>query len=616
MSRNTIHRSGNESLSLGPLSPWPKRSLLDMPLEVVGKIFKALGRQDLKNIARCSSATCNIAYPIIHRSLTIHFHHKHPVARDSCGLSPRYIEGVFSLIRRETLAHYRRLSTVFTFSVHHRKHAHSGSRSKGVFINKTPITGVDDAMLRLIIKRIPRDQLLNVKFDNATSLKTLYTLLGRQRCIKQLSLGDIGSSLDPKERRQISSHKFRDIPNTLTSLEVDDIMRESAKTLLIIIRQSSATLRRLRIGNYNHPCISRLSPWTANTADFLQEREETASALLRDDLEISFPALERLHIVHDEQFPSFARIFGELIKDCSRLAQIRLSGCSHPYELVSRLVSLGAQNIQSLQICQCKDVNRPRRELKNQFPDEDTIKMECAFTHYNLLKTDSLDTLQLTGYHWLNENPPLTYPYLNKMRIKRLWIGNQCGDRDPAVCPVTAALIMPPVSMPYDRIFLSDGNWELLQELAIPYPGEFLNKLIFLKSLRVLRLLEWRFLRSEDVQRASPHRKDGEIFSEITDLLSHFYEFPSYQAPSVKLIVMDRKPCTDYCSRTEAYTPCFLSMTTVVHVNIGTAATLYKPMIKCVEFPVAADICRQNGCSTYLLRNGPPSPEAFWQDVK
>ncbi|KAK6345658.1 hypothetical protein TWF718_007568 [Orbilia javanica] len=581
-----------------------------MPLEVVQRIFKLLSRKELKTIALCSSATRDIAYPILHRSLMLKFHHEEPITKSNCGLSLKYVESILSVVSSEALSCYRNLTTISTLSLQRRRKpgpspAMCAYDREMIFSKKQPITATDDMVLRLIINRLQRSQLLTIRFGSATSLKTLKLILGYQDQVRQLSLGDVGSYTDLMEGYSIPSTFFSLVEIRLTSLEVGNILRQAALTVLNIIHRASTTLKKLRLGCPNHPILPRFPDWQATVHDLYSG---TAQEEVLPFSEIRLAALERLHIVHDHQMSSFADILGGMINGCTRLTRIRLSGCTKPHRLVRRLVAAGAHWIESLQICHCKEVSsfnsQPEYHGSRGSSSDGDLLLPCGSRWHSLPHMDSLHTLQLTGYSHLEDGPPQTYSFANKQRIRRLWVGCQRMEKDPNKCPSTSALLR--YSSLTQSVVLIDENWQLLRELAVPHPGPLISELLCLKSLRVLRLLEWRPVSQIQV---------ANIESETNALLSRYSDLPTRKLPSVKLLVVERQSCTNYCSRLLSATPCYLAVRAERLGARSIEANLYRPIVTQVDLDLALSICLRNGCSTYLLTSGPPSAERFWEDA-
>ncbi|KAK6504640.1 hypothetical protein TWF481_006579 [Arthrobotrys musiformis] len=484
---------------------------------------------------------------------------------------------------------------------------------------------MDDVILRLIIGKLLDNQLLSVKFACATSLKTLALVLDRQRSITELSLGDIGSHSDLVEGFYIPPAFFRAAEMRLTTLEVFNVMKEAAPTLLSIIHQNSATLRRLKLGNPHHQVFPRFPAWAADADDLISSEVPHQNL---DFTEINLPALEQLHIIHDTQFRSLAMILGKMIAGCERLTRIRLSGCTDSNKLVRRLFDAGARHIESLQICECdrrfvainltKQDGEPEFYLSSTNSEVPAGEVTCTSLRYNLPRMESVHTLQLTGYRHLNDDMAETYSFVDKKKIRRLWVGCQAPQRDPMECPTTAGLLRD--SVLFASTMLSRHNWECLQELAIPNPSLLIVKLLYLKPLRVLRLLGWKPTHTDYQVWLSSQCKDVLAANEINVFLTTLSEPPVHRAPSVRLIVIDKRSCSNYCSRLTSPKPCYLAVSfDRVSVNNplrgDRSTTLFPPHVKPVDLETALTISQLQGFSTYLLSNGPPSPERFWEDA-
>ncbi|KAK6500934.1 hypothetical protein TWF506_003692 [Arthrobotrys conoides] len=596
-----------------PDDPPRKLFLLDMPVEVVERVFKHLDRKELKNVALCSSSTRNIVYPMLHDTLMLKFHHQEPINKNNCGLLPKFVENILSVVSTETLSLYQHLKTTSTFETHRRiRPSTPGSAYYKTITTRKPMTPMDDVMLRLVLQRLQKNQLLTIKFGSSTSIRTLGLILKSQKQITELSLGDFGSYSDLTEGYSIHPSFFGPTEIRLTTLEVGNLLQEATGTILKIIHQSSATLKRLRIGNPHHQIVPRFPPWKATTQDFYLGIVDRLPFV-----EIQFAALVQLHIVHDRQFSSFADILGEIVTGCTKLTRVRLSGCTGTLKFVRRLETAGAR-IEALQICQCNPENPSDPEVAEPigWSDEEDSG-SCVSRGYTLPYMSTLHTLQLTGYSHPDDDLPETYSFVNRQQIQSLWVGCQLPERDPFKCASTSALLKH--SKLTDMVFLRSDNWQLLRELAIPNPGSLIVDLLFLKSLRALRLLKWQPTPPESRRFTTTQRQDVDITRKMNALLDdHFSDSPTARPPSVKLIIVDRSCCNNYCNRLASPQPCYLAVG--VHVEQScegekaTKVSLYRPIMKNLDPDAALHVCLLFGCSTYMLAPGPPSPERFWED--
>ncbi|KAF3187945.1 hypothetical protein TWF788_001409 [Orbilia oligospora] len=542
-------------------APSQRLFLLDMPVEVVERVFKCLDRQGLRNVACCSSATRNIAYPILHRSLLLKFHHEEPITKNSCGLTPKFVEYILTVLSRETMSYYRHIKTTSTFETHRRIRPGIDNVYYRTITTRKLMTAMDDIMLRIILARLQRDQLLTIKFGNSTSVRTLIFILGGQGRLKELSLGDLGSYTDLSEGYCIPAIISKPTENRLTVLEMGNILQGAASTVLKIIHQGSATLKKLRFGNTNHQGV-----------------------------------------------------LAEMIIGCVRLTRVRLSGCTGFSKLVRLLEAAGAR-IESLQICECNRVDADPDGSKPDDWSDDEEARSCVPRGYTLPYMDTIHTLQLTGYSHPDNELPEMYSFVNKKQIQRLWVGCQLPERDPLKCPSTWGLLKN--TKLTETVILASTNWQLLRELAIPHPGPLISELLFLKSLRVLRLLKWK-PRPPEARRYSTHqRRDVEITREVNGLLAHFAEAPATTPPSVRLLIVDKHYGHNYCSRVVNPNPCYLAVGAYVErfYEGKDEVDLYRPLVKPIDLNTTLNLCLRNGCSTYLLAPGPPSPERFWEDT-
>ncbi|KAF3130305.1 hypothetical protein TWF703_008294 [Orbilia oligospora] len=590
-------------------APSQRLFLLDMPVEVVERVFKCLDREGLKNVACCSSATRNIAYPILHRSLLLKFHHEEPITKNSCGLTPKFVEYILTVLSRETMSYYRHIKTTSTFETHRRIRPGIDNVYYRTITTRKLMTAMDDIMLRMILARLQRDQLLTIKFGNSTSVRTLIFILSGQGRLKELSLGDLGSYTDLSEDYCIPAIIFKPTENRLTVLEMGNILQGAASTVLKIIHQGSATLKKLRFGNTNHQGMPRFPEWKATTHDFFSGKLDNLSFRV-----IQLAALVQLHIVHDRQFSSFAGVLADMITGCVRLTRVRLSGCTGFSKLVRLLETAGAR-IESLQICECNRIDADPDGSKPDDWSDDEEARSCVPRGYTLPYMGTIHTLQLTGYSHPDNELPEMYSFVNKKQIQRLWVGCQLPERDPLKCPSTWGLLRN--TKLTETVIFASTNWQLLRELAIPHPGPLISELLFLKSLRVLRLLKWK-PRPPEARRYSTHqRRDVEITREVNGLLAHFADGPATTPPSVRLLIVDKHYGHNYCSRVVNPNPCYLAVGAYVErFYEGTdEVDLYRPLVKPIDLNTTLKLCLQNGCSTYLLASGPPSPERFWEDT-
>ncbi|KAK6528490.1 hypothetical protein TWF281_009731 [Arthrobotrys megalospora] len=477
-----------------------------------------------------------------------------------------------------------------------------------------PTTGMDETIQRLILMRLRADQLMTIRFGGATSLRTIALMLHRQQAVKELALGDVGLYDDILDGCYVPPIFYETIQSQIATLEVGDIMRGAASTVLNIIHLSSSTLKRLRLGNPSHEPPSRFPPWKAEATDFYNGKDEDFLTFST----IPLPVLEQLHIVHDHQFSSLGGILAELIRGCTKLTHIKLSGCTMAYKLVSSLVRAGADRIESLQICQCREANSFQYKLESLFnPNSGPPEAPCSSLWYNLPQMGSLHTLQLTSHGDPDDDQPFTCSFANRRKIKRMWVGCQNLGRDPTKCPATRALFNP--STLGGAVVFSENNWPLLEELVIPHPGDLICDLLAFPSMKVTRLLEWRTICNPRQKRAgNPQRQDIDIVAEVEDLLKNYYDSPDRKPLPPRLLVVEKSRCYNYCTRDTTLIPCYLAVKVdrnLIELDSEDGSNGFTPTVRPVDKDRAFNICRKLGCSTFLLGAGPPSPERFWEDA-
>ncbi|KAF3225680.1 hypothetical protein TWF106_002196 [Orbilia oligospora] len=554
--------------------------LLQLPVEVVQRVFPYLALKDLRNFACCSSTLFKITIPILYRSFCIYF--AEPTAEPI--VSPANLETIMDLSDL-TIRSFKKLYV-----------------SKIGSLKPRPlrpfISDMDDVMLRLILKKFGNGQLRTIRFENTISSRTLALILERQTNLNELEISDLGALRELYNPYIFPPSLFTQ-PLRLTSFSVGEILQWTALTVLKIVHQSASTLRKLRFGDPRHHDTSRLPIWEETIepdsemgsmpADSYGEpfvrREERHFAALRSQLEfgeINLPLLERLYIVHDSQFAKFMRFAIRMISNCHRLRIIRISSSNDPCSLVQRLVNTGSRSIESLQIGQCTD------RTPSSSPSLSPPRVPQP-----LPRIPSLKTLQLTNdTHTSDVFANFEHP----MELRRLWLHCLPAHCHPLECPIISRVFE--YSDPLSRMSMLHENWSRLEELAIPHPGW--SKVPLLPSLKVLRLLDWLKL-NDYIERSDRHLDSITKMQAYVTKLYKFSDANYDHPPELKLIIMDEEYHANDCYRYKT----LMDFPQCYSVEDGKIVMLRSRKS-------ALRRCQEAGCSPYLVLGGLPTPEQVW----
>ncbi|KAK6504641.1 hypothetical protein TWF481_006580 [Arthrobotrys musiformis] len=545
-----------------------RRRLLDLPVEVIQRIFPHLLASDLRNLACCNSTMFKVVIPILYRSLCVYF-----AERRDYIISPSSLETIMD-IPASTISRFKKFYVL--------RLGYPEPRSL-----RGCVSDMDDMLLRLVIKRFEDGQLRKIKLENHISSRTLAIILERQRNLNALEINDLGALRELYDPHQLAPSFFTQ-PLRLTYFAVGEILQTAGLIALQIIHQNASTLRTLKLGDIQHNTTTRLPTWE-DTSENFGPQSEYFRAWDRPSPESKFgfheiilPSLERLYIFHGRQFAKFIRFLGQLISGCRRLETVRVSSPGDPYRFIRRLVETGSENIGSLQLSQCDSSN-------SQTPLGSELQTTSTWV-------SSLHTLQIaTGTHsYSNHTFLIPVPPQN---LKRFWLSCVPADCDPTECEALSKLFDYQDSQ--NHISLIQNNWPLLEELAIPHPGW--AEVPLLPFIRVLRLLDWN---SNNFGRR-PERnlgcipKIGEYIARLDQYSNSTYNRP----PELRLIVVDERYNEGSCDHDMAalgYPLCF-------GVEAGKIRMLRSRMD-------ALGWCRKAGCSSYLTLGGLPTPEGAWGD--
>ncbi|KAK6360162.1 hypothetical protein TWF730_006313 [Orbilia blumenaviensis] len=563
----------------------PRLELLDMPLEVASNIFQLLPGKDQKNLALTCSAVLNIVAPTLYSAVRLYY--DEPGDDGAFNGLPR-INDIQHLISSQQfpLAYAKHLSI-------ERKEPHSiAAKSKprpftSAKNDQIELTEMADRGLELILKRFGDNQLKSIRLAHQTTYKTFALICKHQKKLRKLDLGHF----KPGGRRS-------KVPNQILTpgslglefLEIRDIDDRVTclTTVMGILHQNSATLRRLRIGDPKHPGKPRLtaSSWAR------RPRSKTKLPFAKIDL----LALKQISIIHDHSAERFWDIFQNVVHCGGELSHIRISCFTDPYVLVQKLVAKGADGIKSIQISNC----RRRGQGAFQVP-----------VHNQLPRLSLLETVQLQMC--THEEGEFLPAYISRSTTKRLWL--QCtANCDPTTCRSMSGLLDTK-----SNITLSPDNWPMLEELAIgapqlinpatSHPEDSLSKLPMLASLKVLRLLQWQTA----VQIKCPPTAER-LQLQVQAFVDTLYSWCAgayKKLPNLRLIVVDTE-IGGGCPGTAIHAPLYF---VVYHFGqMPQADGIGLPLTINVDYDNALKLCNEVGCSSYLLEHGPPAPEGLWDD--
>ncbi|KAK6528489.1 hypothetical protein TWF281_009730 [Arthrobotrys megalospora] len=581
-----------------------------MPVEIVQSIAQDLPRGDQVNLARCGRLMFKIVAPILYHTMTIYFRDdKNTTDFGSYGyaggLNMDSIEGTFA-ISNQTLEYVREVHVKAIYTKRR-----NDSFSFAPQRERSVVRDADHMAVRLLLKRFCNHQLIKIRFQHVTALKTLALILERQTNIKELELGDLGPLQDIGY--EIPPTLFAPGQLKLASLQVGDISRDGAAAFLNLIHLNSSTLRSLRIGDPKHHMQSRFGPWTERSWTLDGSHVEAELSELVPFTQITLPALERLHIVHDRKFKGSTYFLIKLLQGCTKLRQLRLSGCRTPNVLLVRLLKTGSKAIKSIQICYCDSRLSPDREGP-------MVSLNSIHPFDILLP----HTVQLTTFLHPAENYP---DWIEPSAVKRLWLG--CQFRCPILRSPESGYNVPQTGwecIPTKKLFdhlkkpaesisrysMIPENWPILEELAILNPGW--DVLPTIPTLKILRL----------TQNSLPPNEMSPDLNQAHAYLDRLYEFSISRfnrPPALRILVLDKDGFCNYteaCNQDAVEDPFLFAVSFKPDGGASTAAfdaDSYRASAKMITEEEALRLCRQVGCSSYLTLSGRPSPERFWDDT-
>ncbi|KAK6345656.1 hypothetical protein TWF718_007566 [Orbilia javanica] len=555
--------------------------LLDMPLEVVTNIFRFVPGQDQKSLALTSSAVLNIVAPWLYRTARLFY--DEPEKGEALGGLPRLSDVEYFV----SSAPYP-LAYAKCLSLERNESSVSNIPKRRSWISKkeeTELTETADKAIELILKQFKTGQLERIKLGHQTTYKIFKIICEDQKRLRSLDLGEFKPG---GHRSTIPNHLLTPGLLVLESLEICSIdERVTCLTNFVkILHQNSATLRRLRMGDPTHPKKPRL------TASSWARRPRSKTKL--PFTSIHFQALEQISIVHDHFSERFWDTFQDVVYCGDKLSHIRISCFTDPYVLVQRLVARGADGVKSIQINNC----RRRGHGIFQSPP-----------HNQIPRIKSLETLQLQMC--THEEGEFQAAYIGRATLKRLWL--QCSmNCDPKTCRSMSGLLDYTTN-----VSLSTDQWPVLEELAIGAPQwknsgpssvENWLELPMLKSLKILRLLQWQTSTQQQKSLQTVEKIQQRIETYVT--LLYCWSMIAYESlPSLRIIVVDTEIGTG-CPGTGIHAPLYF---VIYHFyDPAQPEQSNSPFVLHENYETTLKICKEIGCSSYLLQFGPQAPESFW----
>ncbi|KAK6528487.1 hypothetical protein TWF281_009728 [Arthrobotrys megalospora] len=558
-----------------------KSNLLELPPELIYKLFQFMPGEDLKNMALSCSALLNVSAPILYRKLQLSY-------EDGLNPSTMYMEPLPDQIENALHSSEFALGHVRKFYLR-KEGEYYGDKDQSELQS---LRAFMDMTVRLVLARFGEGKLESAKLDHAVSIKTFLMLLSNQKKLRSLRLGCIGhpTYLDsgPESLNSIPPLVFR----RLESIEFSDIEPLSFPLVLTVLHENSSTLQKIKIGDRKHAHRSR--------REILAASDVSALHSLPFD-KIRFLVLKKLSIVHSNLTGGYWEKFGDMVGCGESLSHIKLSCFPEPYQFIRKTAIRGTEHLKRVQLC---------GDLRYLWESEDTQDRLPQFT--------SLDTLLVQPNTFVKDE--FGSVYCSRHTIRRLWVQISQGFNTKDH-PSTSMLL--DYSSPF---CLSSERWPFLEELAIGTPSTDIGpdggvvasaawkEFPMLKSLKILRLLQWETT-SYDNPRMLVYEQ------EIDNYVNRLYTWSSEthcEPPNLRIVVLETEFCAG-CITWYRNEPMYYLVHPFEDVNdddldgLGICSRV-SPIISCSDKEDALRVCEEIGCSTYLLEDGPFEPSRFWGD--
>ncbi|EWC47778.1 hypothetical protein DRE_02978 [Drechslerella stenobrocha 248] len=391
-------------------------TLLQLPMDVFFLIITHVSSyQDLKNLALTCSAVRTAVAPRLYRRLVIYFgwgDHRDEHADNALQSSA------------EALSHVR----LFKTSVRRRSLYKLDPEEREQALRRS------DRMVRAILRKFNTGQLETIGCSYGLSVETLAWILKYQSNLKNLKLVDI--ALDSSRSEADIATQVATIQKAHGSPKLVSLSCTSFEGLLqpvlMGILAGSTGLRSLKIGPPIPICLrGYLNQWRLPDDEML----ETYAS--------SFP---RIHLDKLQDIVLCGGHPPEVVKLLLHLV--------HSFKSVTRILAFeGHPALDGLYFRVLSEATRLRSFRMISSP-RGSMLMDKVVP----LLPGPLHTLQMAGNHGCRvHNCDLS---IDRAALKRLWV--ECEGHETWLCPVMSAFYT--AGSPY---YLTSGNWQQLQELAI-----------------------------------------------------------------------------------------------------------------------------------------------------